>query len=125
MKIGTPHLGTLFKNAGYKTGIIGKTQPLEDKFVADDLTFQERQEVTKKTEAWLKKPISERLTSRGEIARKLSFFKKSNYSMITGAHTQGYDYAYASQYECCRVGGGYFENGVGVEPFNKYFYIIN
>ena len=63
--------------------------------------------------------MKERLTKFGEVARKMSYFKKSNYTMKLGSHTQGYDYAFAAQYECCRVGGGYFENGVGIEPFNK------
>jgi len=40
--------------------------------------------------------------------------------MRAGAHTFGYDYAFLSQNPCCRVGGGFFENGVGVEPFTKY-----
>lgn len=61
MEIGTPHLGTLFKDAGYKTGIIGKTQPLHDHFVADDLTLEEKKDTAKKTADWLSKPIKERL----------------------------------------------------------------
>ena len=57
---------------------------------------------------------------RGPKEPKKSFYMPGNYSMPTGAHTFEYDYAFLSQYSCCRVGGGFFENGVGVEPFTKY-----
>ena len=50
---------------------------------------------------------------------KKSFFLPSNYTMPYGPHTRDYDYSFLNQYACCRVGGGYFENGVGTEPFNK------
>ena len=119
MDVGTPHLGRLFKRANYRTAIIGKTQPIPDLFEAVDLTPADKLEIQAKTSQWTSKPVKERLTKFGEVARKMSFYKKSNYTMSIGAHTQGYDYAFASQYECCRVGGGYFENGVGIEPFNK------
>jgi len=120
MLVGTPHLGTFFKRANYRTAIIGKTQPIPDIFEGVDLTPAEKREVVEKTLSWSSKPIQTRITKLGDLARKKSFYKKSNYTMTIGAHTQGYDYAFASQYECCRVGGGYFENGVGIEPFNKY-----
>ena len=47
-----------------------------------------------------------------------------NYSMPAGAHTFGYDYTFLNQYACCRVGGGFFENGVGVEPFTKKVIVL-
>ena len=87
--------------------------------MADDLTPEERKEVTEQTNKWISKPYKERITKLGDLARKQSYYKKSNYTLEIGSHTQGYDYAFAAQYECCRVGGGYFENGVGIEPFNK------
>lgn len=37
-----------------------------------------------------------------------------------GAHTSSYDYSLLNNDPCCRVGGGYFENGVATEPFTKY-----
>ena len=88
-------------------------------FKAVDLTPAEEKEVEDQISEWKSKKMRDRLTAFGEVARNKSFFKKSNYTMLNGAHMQGYDYAFASQYECCRVGGGYFENGVGIEPFNK------
>merc|ERR1712050_78940 len=120
MKRGTPHLGTLFKKNGYKTAMIGKSSPMPDLFEADDLTGAEKREVNQKTAAWTKKPMKERITPLGDLARKMSYYKKSNYTMTSGAFNQGYDYSFVSQYECCRVGGGYFENGKSIEPFNKY-----
>jgi len=33
LKPGTPHLGELFKRNGYKTGIVGKHQPIFDDFI--------------------------------------------------------------------------------------------
>ena len=50
---------------------------------------------------------------------KKSFYLPSNYSMSYGPHTAGYDYSFLNQYACCRVGGGYFENGKNTEPFTK------
>ena len=64
--------------------------------------------------------MNERKTELGEVTRKLSFYLPSNYSMSEGAHTQGYDFAFVSQYECCRVGEDFFENGQGSEAFTKY-----
>ena len=32
---GTPHLATMFNRNGYKTGIVGKTAPIEDSFEGD------------------------------------------------------------------------------------------
>ena len=40
--------------------------------------------------------------------------------MAFGPNTAGYDYSFLNQYACCRVGGGYFENGVSIKPFTKY-----
>lgn len=40
--------------------------------------------------------------------------------MEFGPHTRGYDYSFLNQYACCRVGGGYFENGVSTKPFTKF-----
>merc|ERR1712025_573050 len=38
---GTPHLGELFKNAGYQTGIVGKHQPLDTIYQLDGQTEEE------------------------------------------------------------------------------------
>ena len=56
---------------------------------------------------------------KGPGENKASFFVKANYTMPMGAHTAGYDFAFLNQYACCRVGGGYFENGKSVEPFDR------
>ena len=56
---------------------------------------------------------------RGPGEHKKSFYIPANYTLRQGAHTYGYDYSFLNQYACCRVGGGFFENGVGVEPFTK------
>ena len=50
----------------------------------------------------------------------LSSLKSLLYHQFWTLNWAGYDYAFLNQYACCRVGGGYFENGVSVEPFDKY-----
>jgi len=37
-----------------------------------------------------------------------------------GAHTASYDYSLINNDPCCRVGGGYFENGKSTSPFTHY-----
>merc|ERR1712048_51423 len=113
---GTPHLPDLFKRNGYTTGIVGKTAPILDTF-RDDGDKEESKKQMKEF-AEFREKLGERLGS-GKSKHKQSFYLPANYSMTTGAHTS-YDYAFLNQYACCRVGGGYFENGVGVEPFNKF-----
>ena len=57
LKPGTPHLGELFKKAGYATGIVGKHQPIDDVYVLDGQSEEEkralRQEKSKyKADVW-------------------------------------------------------------------------
>ena len=119
LKPGTPHLADMFKRNGYKTAIIGKHQPIQDDFEALDVSKQEHQSQMKKFEIW-KKSLGGGSGERSPGEHKKSFFLPSNYSMPFGPHTRNYDYSFLNQYACCRVGGGYFENGVGTEPFTKY-----
>lgn len=116
---GTPHLADLFNRNGYRTGIVGKTAPIEDQFKSVDADFDAEESAKKKLRAW-KKTLGGGTGIRGPHEDKASFYVKANYTMPTGAHTAGYDYAFLNQYACCRVGGGYFENGVSVEPFDKF-----
>ena len=43
LKPGTPHLGELFKSAGYLTAIIGKHQPIDDVYVLEGQTEEQKQ----------------------------------------------------------------------------------
>ena len=116
---GTPHLGELFKRNGYRTGIIGKHQPIADHFIADDLEQDEYLALLQESSKYYKSlggGSGER--AKGEF--KKSFYVPSRYSMPFGPHTMDYDYSFLNQYACCRVGGGYFENGKNTEPFTKF-----
>lgn len=116
---GTPHLADMFKRNGYRTGIVGKTAPIEDGFRAEDADSDDFRAQMVDFRSW-KKSLGGGTGERGPNETKKSFFIPANYTMPNGAHTMNYDYAFLNQYACCRVGGGYFENGVGIEPFSKF-----
>ena len=117
LHFGTPHLATMFNRNGYKTGIVGKTAPIEDHFEGDaDQTLKD--EANRLFKEWSKK-LGGGTGVRAPHESKRSFWMPANYSMSSGAHTYGYDYAFLNQYACCRVGGGFFLNGQGVQPFTK------
>jgi arylsulfatase A len=40
--------------------------------------------------------------------------------MPLGPHRDSYDFSFLSRGPCCRPGGGFFENGKSVEPFDKW-----
>ena len=40
--------------------------------------------------------------------------------MEIGPHTASYDYSFLERGPCCTPGGGYFENGKGVRPFDTW-----
>ena len=90
----------------------------KDDFVAVDVSKKEHIAQMQKFTAW-KATLGGGSGERAPGEHKKSFFLPSNYTMPYGPHTRGYDYSFLNQYACCRVGGGYFENGVGTEPFNK------
>ena len=46
---GTPHMAEMFKKQGYITGIVGKHQPIYDKFEADNLSQQKWLQIMEKT----------------------------------------------------------------------------
>ena len=115
---GTPHLGELFKRNGYRTGIIGKHQPIQDAFVPLDLDKQEHLKAMQQGNSYAKS-LGGGTGDRSPGEHKKSFYMPSRYNMTFGPHTESYDYAFLNQYACCRVGGGYFENGVNTEPFTK------
>ena len=47
-------MAEMFKKMRYRTGIVGKHQPIYDKFKADDLTQKEWFEVSQKTSTYAK-----------------------------------------------------------------------
>ena len=117
---GTPHLADMFKRNGYRTGIVGKTAPLNDAFEALDADPEKALIEREKLKLWKQSLGGGTGGDRGPGEDKASFSLQANYTQSIGAFTMNYDYAFLNQYACCRVGGGYFENGVGVEPFSKY-----
>lgn len=121
LKPGTPHLGEMFKRNGYKTAIFGKHQPVADEFGSLDLSEEEVQDLKNKQNEY-KKLVGDATgdkKKRDEMGiEKTSYYEPSRYyqNFITG----GYDYTFINKNGCCRIGGGYFENGQGTEPFDKF-----
>ena len=118
LKEGTPQLADMFKRNGYKTAIIGKHQPILDEFQAEDVSKKEFRAAMEEFEVW-KKTLGGGTGDRAPGEAKRSFYLPSNYTMPYGPHTRNYDYSFLNQYACCRVGGGYFENGLATEAFTK------
>lgn len=49
----------------------------------------------------------------------VNFYDPGDYKMTVSQKDFGYDYAFTSTSPCC-LPAGFFENGEGVEPFDKF-----
>jgi len=112
-----PHLGSMFKKAGYTTSIFGKSQPLRTQVrnVIQELDWERHDKVKEWKKSW---------TNKGETHNamkdeKQSFFTPGNYSQHISELDHKYDYSFSSYSPCCEV-NGYFENGQQTEPFTDW-----
>ena len=111
-----PHLGSMFKKAGYTTSIFGKTQPLRTQVVNYD------QSVIK---ARYKKMMDWRSTWKNKedyhaaSDEKKLFHTPGDYYQRISELDHSYDYSFSSYSPCCQV-NGYFENGQQTEPFTEW-----
>jgi len=114
--LGQPHLGTMFKNAGYKTAEFGKNQPLPGYMVNRNATVDEHQERNRQKDAF-----KERMKEIGGLydRLKMNYNKPGLYEKSSMPHEYGYDYSFLNSALCCEP-GGYYENGIGIEPMDTY-----
>lgn len=111
-----PHLGSMFKKAGYTTSIFGKTQPLRTRVLNDDQRV--KRERSAKIREWRKTWKDTRDYNAANDEKKL-FHTPGNYSQTISELDHFYDYSYVSYSPCCEV-NGYFENGAQTEPFTEW-----
>ena len=76
LKPGTPHLGELFKNAGYKTGIVGKHQPIDDVYQLSGQTEAEKKLQHQAKNAYIQTVWGEdgRQKDEQKYRRRINFF---------------------------------------------------
>ena len=118
LKKGTPHLGKLFKENGYVTGVFGKDQPIHTIIRNDDLTEEQRMQEAADRKAYKFSTFgADGVRDPGQDNK--NFYQKGNYSMWLSPQDYDYDYSFTSTSVCCQP-GGFFENGVGVKPFDRY-----
>merc|ERR1712136_71667 len=115
-----PSMGTLFRNAGYHTGIIGKAQPYDADYEPVGRTKEEKNAMRAAKRKFKEENYGEdgyRISNDGES--KYSFFPSGDYYMPIGPH-QLFDYTFLTRSPCCNPGGGSFENGNNTEPFDHF-----
>lgn len=118
LKRGTPHLGQLFKENGYVTGVFGKDQPLHTIIKNADITEEQRQQEVADRHAYKYANFgADGVRDPGQDNK--NFFQKGHYKMFLSPLDYSYDYHYTSTSVCCQP-GGFFEHGVGVKPFDKF-----
>jgi arylsulfatase A len=106
-----PHLGSMFKKAGYKTAIFGKSQPLQTWANNEDQEAQNKQQ--KDMAEWREK--YEGIKKH----RDSLFYQPGNYYLKISETDYNYDYSFTSMSPCCGP-NGFFENGNQTESFSKY-----
>ncbi|CAG5110143.1 Oidioi.mRNA.OKI2018_I69.chr2.g4575.t1.cds [Oikopleura dioica] len=118
LKKGTPHLGEMFKKAGYRTAVIGKDQPLNVKIKNTSISNEKANEIMNARIAYKKKNFGEDMVRDPGMDNK-NFYVPGDYKMTVSQKDFNYDYAFTSTSPCC-LPAGFFENGVGIEPFDRY-----
>ncbi|CBY41563.1 unnamed protein product, partial [Oikopleura dioica] len=111
-----PHLGSMFKKAGYTTSIFGKTQPLRTQVVNyDQSVIQARH---KKMMEWKSSWKNKEDYNAASDEKKL-FHTPGDYYQRISELDHSYDYSFSSYSPCCQV-NGFFENGQQTEPFTEW-----
>jgi len=111
-----PHLGSMFKKAGYTTSIFGKTQPLRTQVVNyDQRVIQARH---KKMMEWKSSWKNKEDYNAASDEKKL-FHTPGDYYQRISELDHSYDYSFSSYSPCCQV-NGFFENGQQTEPFTEW-----
>jgi arylsulfatase A len=107
LRPGEPHLGEMFKKAGYKTGLFGKNQPLANGVKNLNATVHEN-----KNKIQLDLEFEERMEKLGKRFETLdpSNFLPGIYEQDIPAQEYGYDYSFTNIFPCCQP-GGFYENG--------------
>ena len=108
-----PHLGAMFKKAGYKTALFGKNQPLPNAFVNVNETRTQKQERKR-----LNEEFDDRMEELGYRLQPGNDFPGIYKQKINPAE-YGYDYSFLNSALCCQP-GGYYENGEGIEPMDTW-----
>lgn len=111
-----PHLGLMFKKAGYTTGAFGKTQPFQT-MLRNDVQTEDHIR-WKKLNEW-KKTYKNGEKFDDRIDEKRLFFRPGNYTFVLSEIDHGFDYSFSAESPCCSP-NGYFENGKQVEPFTEW-----
>ncbi|CAG5107958.1 Oidioi.mRNA.OKI2018_I69.chr1.g3571.t1.cds [Oikopleura dioica] len=111
-----PQLGDMFKKAGYKTGMFGKFQPLSNNLVNLNETQEERNNRKR-----LDNEFKEEMNKLGKSFPTLrtSNYLPGNYEFLVGPQNHSYDYSFTNSFLCCQP-GGFYENGVGIEPVDTW-----
>ena len=111
-----PHLGSMFKKAGYTTSIFGKTQPLRTTVLNDD---DEANIIRNNKKLEWKKTWKNKEDYNAMSDEKKLFHTPGNYSQQVSELDHFYDYSFVSYSPCCEV-NGYFENGAQTESFTEW-----
>jgi arylsulfatase A len=110
-----PHLGSMFKKAGYTTSIFGKSQPL--KTHTENVIFKNVKSRHNKMLEWRKNLVGNKFDARKDDMQL--FFEPGNYYQIVSEIHHFYDYSFSSGSPCCEI-NGFFENAQQTEPFTKW-----
>ena len=116
IELGNPHIGEMFAKAGYKTGLFGKVQPLTIRAKNVDLTAEEYRAVLEEKDAF-----RDNMRERGWPFRNLrpGGDIPGIYEQFNKPAEFNYTYAFTNTFACCSP-GGFYENGIGIEPVDTY-----
>ncbi|CAG5108343.1 Oidioi.mRNA.OKI2018_I69.chr1.g3750.t1.cds [Oikopleura dioica] len=108
---GEPHLGEMFKKAGYKTGIFGKQQPIPNGILPENATNEDKEAIWGRNKEALKYKMEV-----GKFPNTLTVNQKFGYYVQTEPpQLLDYDYSFTQRGLCCAP-GLHFENGRSTEP---------
>ena len=116
IELGQPHLGSMFKKAGFKTGEFGKNQPLPGFSINRNMTLEDYEVKHRHREAF-----RERINDLGRAWKNLrmTYDTPGWYEKSVLPEEYGFDYSFLNSALCCE-NGGYYENGIGIEPMDTY-----
>jgi len=118
---GTPQLADMFKREGYQTALFGKFQPLDWKLENMNQTAEMAEQQRINYAEYNKKMYGGSSLSKNhkQWIPRGSFHDLGEYHMTTSPNDHNYDYSFTSSSMCCQP-GGWYENGIGIEPVSAY-----